>query len=328
MFIRESHQGGDTMSSSTERSAYGYDDENPARDSEFLRSPECQRLIDQCELEMREAIVAWKVEPTEFSSGLTISQYQELTTILLNGMQMAAAAALTAYAQNADSRDFKAKIKNLLDSVVPECALELWQDVNDLRPSSLLPNGVFGLMDVSDFLSKLRAATAPAAEKLIVEVMRSAKQPANWRSVGQECKPDPLKPITVANGVPPARAKRGAAVQLMPKPEGELRQFAAPANNEHVGTDRAVPEMANPIAPGTESFGAFLSREMKDRGLSDGDVSRHAYAVSNENTLTRQQIGRLRKATHFKKAPHAGTLKALSDGTGIPLKELQKRAEV
>ena len=266
--------------------------------------------------------------PQEFSSGLTISQYQGLAAILLNGMQRAAAAALTAYAQDTDSRDFKAEIKNLVDSVVPECALELWQDVNDLRRSSLLPNGAFGLMDVSDFLSKLRAATARDAEKAIVEVMRRAKRPANWRSVAQECKPDPSKPIIVANGVPPTRAKRGSAVQLIPKPDGELRQFAAPANNEHFGTDHAVPEMASPAAPPTESFGDFLSRQMTEMGLSDGDVSRRAYAVSSENTLTRQQIGRLKKATKFKKSPHAGTLKALADGTGIPLRELQKRAGV
>ena len=53
------------MSISRERSGNGYDDENRrARDSEYLASPECQGLIDQCELEIREAIVAWKVEPT------------------------------------------------------------------------------------------------------------------------------------------------------------------------------------------------------------------------------------------------------------------------
>jgi len=137
-----------------------------------IESPDFRQPFETCELEMRRTLSEWKVEPTRICPGLTTSQYRDLVKILVDGMLRTAESVLEYYARNTRCPEFKAEIEYIVDSIIPDCALALWQDVIHFRPSSTLLNGVFGLIDVGDVLRRLRAGTTLSAEHAILQVMQ------------------------------------------------------------------------------------------------------------------------------------------------------------
>jgi hypothetical protein len=92
----------------------------------------------------------------------------------------------------------------------------------------------------------------------------------------------------------------------------------ARAANQIAALQSVSSDKASRALPG-ETFGGFLSRQMKDLGLTDGKVA-------DTSGIARQHVARLRKTACFKRGPSADTLKALANATGIDLAELTRLA--
>jgi hypothetical protein len=106
----------------------------------------------------------------------------------------------------------------------------------------------------------------------------------------------------------------------------ELRLLGADDLDEPLRTSEArgspgsshESEQRSPSGP--QTFGQFLTQELEQRGLSDGDV-----ASKSGGRLTRQHVGRL-KRDEFKNKPRAGTLRILAEATEIDHEELRRWA--
>lgn len=157
-----------------------------SRASECLRAPEFQQLINKCELGMRKAIIEWRVEPSRFDSGLTISQNQQLIAMLLEGIQKAADMAFNVYAQNSNSPDFKDEIQYLACKEIPERARRVWNDVTAFRNASSILSSPFGIVEEADFFRDVRDKVALFAERAIADIMarRTQATPAAERVNG------------------------------------------------------------------------------------------------------------------------------------------------
>lgn len=113
------------------------------------------------------------------------------------------------------------------------------------------------------------------------------------------------------------------------EPQTEALQFLRADRSQESESERSSEgrnspgssqESEQPLGSGPQTFGQFLTQELEQRGLSDGDVAR-----KSGGRVTRQNVGRLKK-DKFKKKPHPETLIAIAQATGIAHHELLRWA--